>query len=356
VSSARQFFDDVLVNAVANFLCLLLPILIVFIVYRRFVKRRLRRFFGISAQDGTVDIRLSSIDVTESRTAAPLSGPGFVGPAITAAEYQYALYLSRVIDSPRRAVAAYWVLDLLGLRVVDRPVVCRIQPSLSYGEYLPATTVEREVEIVAATHSSTLELVEVVTGTSTEPPELSLADENSGLVRQIRNALEISGSHILVGSSVYNVLTRYVLEHAGRDARVVFLDSPSEPHHAASAVRVLPEPGGDPLDFPRKVEDGPNNRAMFREYFVLQRFPRWQQTDSTIFLAAGNSTAATAAAIATLADDWPRLAKEYGTAFTLLYSILVEDREVSDMDPAEGKNPWKLPPRLEWSDTPPKKK
>lgn len=340
----------------ANFLCLLLPILIVFIVYRRFVKRRLRRFFGISAQDGTVDIRLSSIDVTESRTAAPLSGPGFVGPAITAAEYQYALYLSRVIDSPRRAVAAYWVLDLLGLRVVDRPVVCRIQPSLSYGEYLLAS-VEREVEIVASAQSaSTLELIEIVTETSTEPPELSLADEDSGLVKQIRNALETSGSHILVGSSVYNVLTRYVLEHAGRDARVVFQDSPNEPHHAASAVRVLPAPGGEPLDFPRQLEDGPNNRKMYREYFVLQRFPRWQETDSTIFLAAGNSTAATAAAIATLADDWPRLAKEHGPAFTLLYSILVDDREMSDMDPTSGTNPWKLPPRLEWSDSPAKKK
>lgn len=301
-------FDDVLTNIIANVICVGTPVLVAVVLYRFHVRRRLERFFGITdGRPGAVQIRLSTLFVKPGGTLGPLTiRTGFVGPAIIAGEYEYAINLATAIQG-RPLVGALQVLTKsLGITAIDQPVLCRIDRSLDYirpGD--PAdSAATRPVDFVVDT----------------------------GLVAEIEHALREHSSFVLVGSPVYNLLTHYVLSRSDEPSRVEFVEAPGESGHQASAIKIRNFHLGHDHVFSRQVTTLDDGRRVFEEYFVLQKIENWNHTGTTVFICAGNSVAATAAALARL-TNWQRLVKEFGLgSFTTVYLLRTTDRELAGTD------------------------
>lgn len=310
-----DFGANLLSNIVSNALCIGVPLLIVFIAYHLRARRRLRRFFGITERRGaTVHLRLSNIYVKPAGTLSPLSiGHGFIGPAINAAEYQYALELASAIQSHPFAGAAYALLEQFGVKAVDHPVTCRISPSLDY---------------VRVPHQRIHEH---------QPVDF---DTDQAMVAGIRRILAAHECLVLVGSPVYNVLTYYVLTNCGDQMRARFVEANAEPGHTASGVEILGfYPNGSSQVFERRLTEGGDGAVTHEEFFVLQKITNWNGTPTTIFVCAGTSTAATAAALAKL-SNWRTIAAEFGMGpFTLVYAVRTADREMPGTSD-ERAAPW----------------
>lgn len=297
---------DVLAEVLANLVCVGTPILVALAVYYARGRRQLRRFFGITERRATaVQIRLSNLHVRPAGTLSPLRiGTGFVGPAIIAAEYRHAIELVGAIQSRPLASAFYQLAEPLGLKAIDPPVLCRVDRSLDY--------VHPDAIADPAAH---------------RPVDFARDDE---LVARTLRVLGQHSSFVLVGGPVYNLLTYYVLTHCGDQSRVEFVESPDEPGHMGSAVKIknFYHSGADQV-FARSVIDLDDGQRIYEEYFVLQKIVDWNHTGTTIFICAGNSTAATAAALTRL-TGWRGLAEEFGLdSFTTVYALRTPDRELA---------------------------
>jgi hypothetical protein len=315
VIGGADFAVNLLSNVASNALCIGIPLLIVFITYHLRARRWVRRFFGIADRRGaTVQMRLSNIYVKPAGTLSPLSiGRGFVGPAINAAEYQYALETASAVQSHPLAGAAYALFEQFGVKAVDRPVMCKISPSLDY---------------VRVPHQRAHEH---------QPVDFST---DQAMVAAIRRTLAAHESFVLVGSPVYNVLTYYVLTNCGDQMRVRFVEAKTEPGHTASGIEILRfhQNGASHL-FERRLTEGADGTVTHEEYFVLQKITNWNGSPTTIFVCAGTSTAATAAALAKL-SNWRTLAAEFGMGpFTLVCAVHTADREMSGTSD-ERAAPW----------------
>lgn len=313
--SGADLGANLLSDIVSNALCVGVPLLIVFIAYHHRSRRRLRRFFGLTERrGGPVRIWLSNIYVKPAGTLSPLRiGRGFVGPAIIAAEYQYALQVASAIQTRPFVGAAYALLEQFGVKALDVPVSCRIGPSLDYVR-VPHQRIDEH-----------------------EPVDF---DTDQAMVAAIRQALAAHESIVLVGSPVYNVLTHYALTNCGEQTRVRFVASSAEPGHLASGVEILGfHPSGASHVFERRLIEGADGTVFHEEYFVLQKITNWNRTGTTIFVCAGTCTAATAAALAKL-SNWRTIEAEFGTApFALVYAVRTTDREMPAVV-EEPATPW----------------
>jgi hypothetical protein len=300
------FVGDVLSNVLANVFCLGIPLAVAILLYRIRGRRRLRAFFGIvDGRHGTVQVRLSNIPIKPEGTYSQVPIRSFlIGSAIATSEYRHALELSRSIQSRPFVGALYALLEQLGIRTIEPPVGCRISPSTYRG--LPPGSDE-----------------------SYEPVDFA-TDEV--LVTKINQVLGAHRSFVLVGSPVYNLLTYYVMNGGSADDRPVeFCESSQEPGHHSSAMKVrgILRRAEHVLER-RELSDG--HGAFYEEYFLLQKIRNWEKTRTTIFICAGTSLAATAAALTTLAD-WEGLARDFGMdSFATVYCVRTDDRELADID------------------------
>jgi hypothetical protein len=307
--------SDVLSNVLANLLCVGVPLVFAVVLYRVRGRRRLRAFFGIvDGRHGTVQVRLSNIPVKPEGTFSQVPIRSFlIGSAIATAEYRYALELSRAIQSRPFVGALYALLEQLGVRTIEPPVSCRIGPSLARG--LPVAPPDGE--------------------RSYDPVDFG-TDEV--LVTKIHQVLGSHRSFVLVGSPVYNLLTYYVLNgSSGDDRPVEFCESSQEPGHHSSAVKVrgILRRSAHVLER-RETADG--HGALYEEYFLVQKIRNWNKTRTTIFICAGTSLAATAAALDQLAD-WKTLARDFGMdSFAAVYCLRTDDREPADLDDPSPPN------------------
>jgi len=156
------------------------------------------------------------------------------------------------------------------------------------------------------------------------------------LVTKINQVLGAHRSFVLVGSPVYNLLTYYVM-NGGEDRQVEFCESTQEPGHFASAMKVrgILRRAEHVLER-RELADGQG--ALYEEYFLLQKIRNWEKTRTTVFICAGTSLAATAAAINTLAD-WESLVRDFGMdSFASVYCVRTDDRELADIDDPSPPN------------------
>jgi hypothetical protein len=221
--------------------------------------------------------------------------------------------------------ALYAMLEQLGVRGLDAPVDCRIGPSVAR-----ARPKHGEAEVSYAP----------VDFTKDEAP-----------VSHIRQSLRSGETYVLAGSPVYNLMTYYVLENCGEDGRVNFTYARAEPEVFATALKVHHFLSRSELLFERRQIPGGEGGYLYEEYFLLQKITNWtggnepvrEGRGSTIFLCAGTSVAATAAALETLAH-WERLVRDFGMGpFAMLCRVHTEDRELSGHDFREGR-PWHVSP------------
>lgn len=310
-----DFGASVFSDIVSNLICIGVPLAVVFGLYYMRGRRRLRRFFGITERgDATVQIRLSNIYVKPAGSLSPVSiGNGFIGPAINAAEYQYGLELAGAIQSRPFAGAAYALVEQFGVRAIDRPVACRISLSLDYVR------------------------VSYLNVEDHKPVDF---DTDQAMVSEIWRTLTAHRSFVLVGSPVYNVLTFYVLGTCGDQTRVRFVESSGEPGHTAAAIQILGfHQSGASQVFERRLMPVGDGTTIYEEYFVVQKITNWNNTPATIFVCAGTSTAATAAALVKLAG-WRTLADEFGMGpFAVVYAVRTADREIPGTS-EERQAPW----------------
>jgi hypothetical protein len=295
------------------------PLLTALGLYHFRGQRRLRAFFGIGdGRRGMVQIWLSNVQVKETGTvsAVPIRATLTVS-AILAGEYRYALTLAGTIQSRPFIGALYALLEQLGVRTIEPPVNCQISPSLSYIRR-PAISTDD-----AAPY---------------QPVDF---DTDDTLVAEIERALRTHTSFVLVGSQVYNVLTYYALTHCRDEARVEFSESTQEPGYQATALKVKGYLKRSEHIFERRAVHDPDEGYLYEEYFVVQKLRNWPKAGTTMFLCAGTSTAATAAALQTLAD-WKRLLRDFGTEpFAAVYCVRTDDRELPGTDYESSPN-WSM--------------
>jgi hypothetical protein len=301
---------DVLSNVVANLACVAVPLVVALIVYRMRGRRRLRRFYGITAgRRALVQIRLSNIRIKRDGTISAVPLPQTSIPsALLAGEYGYALRLASVVRSRPLVGPIYAVLEQFGIRGMDAPMECDIRPS------------------VARTAS-----LEDSTGGA---PDFDIDDETFTTVSRV---LTSGDCFVLVGSPVYNLMTHCALVGRGEEALVHFVASEAEPEVYATAITVRRQGSSPELRFERRrIANASGGGHTFEEYFLLQKISRWaganRGSGGTIFICAGTSAAATAAALETL-SQWERLFRDHGwQPFAIVCSVRTEDRELSDLD------------------------
>ncbi len=303
---------NVLSNVVANTVCVAVPLVLAYAVYRMRGRRRLRRFFGITAgRRAAVQIRLSNIRIKRDGTISAVPLPQTSVPsALLAGEYGYALRLASVVQSRPLVGPIYAVLEQFGVRGMDAPMECDIRPSQAR-----ATLPEDSAQT---------------------PVDFGIDDETFA---QISRTLSSGDSFVLVGSPVYNLMTHCALAGRGEDAWAHFIAAQAEPEVYATAITVRRHGTGPELRFERRQVASSSGGYLYEEYFLLQKITSWaggandrRSTPGTIFICAGTSAAATAAALETLAQ-WERLFRDHAwRPFAIVCSVITEDRELSDLD------------------------
>lgn len=316
---------DTSVNVLANLIFVVLTLLLAAALYAARGRRPLRAFFGIGhGRRSVVQAWLSNVPVKATGTVSivPIRGTKMVS-TILAGEYEYALALSNVIQSRPFVGAFYALLEQLGIRAIEPPVNCRISPSLSLWSQV------RRPEDDPSSDDTQYRSVDF--------------DTDQDLAREIERTLCSHHSSVLVGSGVYNVLTYYVLKKSGDDVRVEFCESSYEPGYAATALKIRGYLQGVDQVFERRVDHNANQGVIYEEYFLLQKMKDWRNSGSTVFICAGSSVVATAAAVYTLAD-YRRLLRDFGSeSFAAVYKVSTVDRELATIGSDEPPNPnWKI--------------
>jgi hypothetical protein len=306
------FAGNLLSDIVSNVLCVLLPVLVALLLYQFRARRRLRGFFGLAAGRGsTVQIRLSNIQIKSDGTLSEVKiNTSMIGSALLESEYEHSLRLASTIQSRPFVGSLFTLLELFNAPRIDAPVTCRIGSSPGRAQFADAT------------------------------------DSDSALLTEVQRIMQGQDCLILAGSQVYNVLTRYALEHAGSDARVAFSEAKKEPGQSASAF--LAKEGDSIHTAWRRFDRGPveerDDREVYVEYFLLQKLCDFPRKGRTVFICAGTSQAATAAALDSL-SDWRSLFQMFKNGpFAMVYSVITDDRELArpGSAPSFGK------PTREW--------
>ena len=293
-----EFAGNLLSDVVSNVLCVLLPVILALFVYQFRSRRRLRGFFGLSSGRGsTVQIRLSNIQIKSDGTSPSSEveiSSSLIGSALLESEYEHSLGLAARIQSRPFVGSLFTLLELFNAPRIDGPVTCRIGSSPGLAQFADTN------------------------------------DPDTALNLEVQRILRGQECLILVGSPVYNELTSYVLRHAGPDVMAEFGESDHEPGMFASAVMVR-EGESDRAAWPRyerrllKERDG---RVVYEEYFLLQKLRDFPRKGRTVFICAGTSQAATAAALDTL-SGWRSLVDEFGNRpFAIVGRVTTDDREL----------------------------
>jgi hypothetical protein len=246
-------------------------------------RRRVRRFFGIRPGRAPIRIRLSNLYVQRTKANVPIT-TGFQGPAMLELEYRHALRLAREIQTKPLVRALVARIDDLSGQWID-PVVCEIGLSPSYGR--------------AADGEATIDLS---------------ADHE--LVARLRRDLE-RGTFVLVGSSIYNLMTFYVLDVHDSPIGFTLAHDRQGNRRRAITVRHFHADGSDHT-FPRELGD----RGLWTDHFALQKIVG---ESSTIFVCASTCASGTIAAVQKL-SDWRALWRRFGDRpFAALYEFTTYD-------------------------------
>src|SRR5262249_27588718 len=206
---------------------------------------------------------------------------GYYGSALNEVEYRGALDLAGAIQTKPLRQLFQALANQTGTDGVARPVLCRIGVSTPYVRATGGEPADRHRQL---------------------PVDFD-RDRELELLERINLELCRPGTFVLVGSPIYNVLTLYALANAGDDARFSFERLPRGDGGFDRGIRVLRYyPNGTGRTFVREVRDD----GVYDEYFVVQKITTWGPGKGTLFLCAGTSAAATAAALGVL-TKWQRL-------------------------------------------------
>lgn len=292
------FGPDIIANLIADTIFAVLVVVVAIVLGNVAWRRKVRRFFGMTPGRGRLPVYLSNIWVKRAGTIG--TGPitvGYHGTAITELEYKYALAFAATVES-KPFYRALRAIDSAELLTTVDPIVCHIQTSPTVDDF-----------------------------------------GDGGAI----NDLVGSGTTIIVGAAIYNVLTKHLM--AAVPSRFEFIRRESD---GERGIKVSNFRGNESKEFWR-YEDSTNRSSgekhpFNKEYFIVERleWTRGQGKDersSTIFICAGTCSAATAAALRVLAD-WPALAKRFrGREFGLLREIHLDATEE-----LEGSTREKEPP------------
>lgn len=123
---------------------------------------------------------------------------------------------------------------------------------------------------------------------------------------------------------MYNSLTRLIMGADGNRSTLAWIDRgrTQETERQFGIYVAAGRPGGDDADifFPshRQVEEN----VLHDAYFVVEKLAGWGPNRTTIFVCAGTGNAATAAAVAEVAQ-WRRLRAEFGDGpFAAVFKIV----------------------------------
>lgn len=247
-------------------------------------RRRVRRFFGIRPGSTPIRIRLSNLYVQRTKANVPIT-TGFQGPAMLELEYRHALRLAREIQTKPLVRALVARMDDLSGQWID-PVVCEIGLSPSYGR--------------AADGEATIDLA-----------------NDHELVSRLRRDLA-RGTFVLVGSSIYNLMTYYILDSADSPIGFTLAHDRLGNRRRALTVRHFHADGRDHT-FPRELDA---DTGLWTDHFVVQKIAG---DASTIFVCASPCAAGTIAAVRQL-SDWRALWRRFGDRpFAVLYEFTTYD-------------------------------
>lgn len=303
------FVLDVLDQALAEVVSVVLAALAVYAAAHMFWRRRVRRFFGVTPARGAIGVFLSCIDVRPGGAVGTeaVSG-GSQGTSINYLEYRAALALAAAVQA-RPLVRALHALRPAEWQTAE-PVICRIEPGPSGLTY-----------------------------------QQRMADHNeAAVVDEVRRRAG-AGPVVLVGSVIYNVMTKVMTAGSG----IAFLHEVTESVDAGgSGSGSGADSGGGGGSVPGRrsrrgigVEGPAGFRDFWRtvperdggpltDYFVVAALT-WQ--GRRVFLCAGTSTAGTTAAVRRLAS-WRTLRAEFGDApFTTVYELRLENAAALEMEP-----------------------
>ena len=310
-------FGQVVIGVIGTAVWVVVVPVVGFAVIRVSARRRQNRakqFFGAQRD---VAVRVSNISVKPHGTQGLLTpvAVGFHGTAITEGEYRAALAVADAIEvRTGPAMQLYQVAaEKLGMGQAVRALRCRIGVSPTYSGMAPPSKLGGSLDDIPG-------LREVCAG------ELSRADAT-----------------VVIGSEAYNALAKYFFEEVGDAARIV-IEHGADPDEGL--LRADPQAWGRHITLhgtmredgvarrlERRKSQGPDNVAIYYEYFWIIRSRSVRGTSgNTVILCAGTSTAATYAAALKLAD-WESLRKTYGSDdFVLACELETSQLELGSAD------------------------
>ena len=163
-----------------------------------------------------------------------------------------------------------------------------------------------------------------------DPAEVDIA---SAIRRLIGNT-----SAIIVGGPIYNTLTHHLMEKLPSHFSFILTKVDDKP---VRGIKVRNFRGGDKREYIRRPAEGSDGRRHL-EYFIVER-STWDFEASgalkqtKVFICAGTSLAATAAAVRILAD-WPGLRRRFGKGdFGILYELYLDNIEEREAHPPEAR-------------------
>jgi hypothetical protein len=263
------------------------------------VRRRLHRFLGgAPGWSGQVEIIVSNIQVrARGAIGVVFNQVGFVGTTITEAEYQAAEALKAKFEARPQIALFKAIASQLGLQGAKPSTHCQISISPKYVDsHRPGLepTVLNELELDAAAQA----------------------------------VLDQPLTFIVLGGTLHNVLTAYILKKMESVRGFITFDVENDADGRCTLVaRICGEPGIP--HFTRNVGHSKSGEPLYTEYFFVQKIKNFGRSHATVFLCFGSCTAATAAAVETLAD-WRGLETRYSAhEFSILYHLETSDREIA---------------------------
>lgn len=297
-ASASGFFDAVASDLLADVLFTAALAAAAIWLTHRARRRRVRRFFGVQPNAGSISVYLSSIVVKKHGTAG--IGPiveGFHGPAITELEYRHALGFAATVETKPfiRLLRAVLPDELVG---AVEPTVCQIQLSPPLPEQSHPPRHHRD-------HGS---------------------DVDDALAK---------GCLVVVGSPVYNLLTHVAMDHPAADdgakSRFRFVRAGDTPQSARRGIQVIDMYPGENETFLRTDTFEAEQPGPISEYFVLEKLIT--EHGRTLFICAGTCSSGTAAALDRL-TDWRKLEARFGAdGFGLLYELRLASPDGRETEP-----------------------
>lgn len=245
----------------------------------RWWRRSRRSFFGITTRElSEIRIHVGNFWINHGGTTAnvPIS-KGFQGPAIAEGEFKSGLWLSG--------------------KLAARPVA-------------------RLVGAVGAQFGADSVLNPVAASVSACPPP--------GRQAEAVEMLEMPGCCVLIGGPMYNSMVHALMDRAGIKASRAWMERAIEP--AIKGVFGIRAPsliaGSLEIEVFTPGERHIGGSVAYDTYYLVEKITNFGPKNSTIFICAGLSNAATAAAVEEL-GNWRRLRSEFGDSpFSLVCKMV----------------------------------